>query len=172
MKTAWALVGALACTVAALSSTGCGGTSAKVAVENRAAEPHWQDVFETTPELLVVLRPTALAQDKVYGPLLHRVLDAARDRSRLVASTRILEVVQGADQVVVGIRPSARGGDDPAELVVVVRGVPASTNPAKVVDADGRPLWSAGPAGPVRELVRERDDHGHPLDASLSSSKG
>jgi hypothetical protein len=137
-----------------------------------ALEPRWQDVFETTPELMVVLRPSALGKDKVYGPLLHRVLEAARERSRVVASTRVLDVVQDAEEVVVGARPSEHGGDEPAELVVVVRGVPSNVDPAKVVDGEGRPLWGPGPNGPVRELVRERDEHGHPLDASLFELQG
>jgi hypothetical protein len=156
----------------AASTAGCGHAPPRAVVAATGVEPHWQDVFETTPELLFVLRPTALAKDKVYGPLLRRILEAARERSRVVAATRVLEVVQEADEVVLALRPSERGGDEPAEVVVVVRGVPSNVDPAKVVDADGRPLWSPGPNGPVRELVRERDEHGHPLDASLFELEG
>jgi hypothetical protein len=151
---------------------GCGAPPVRSHVEAVAAEPHWQDVFETTPELFVVLRPTSLAKDKIYGPLLRRILEAARERSHVVAATRVLEVVKDAQEVIVGVRPDPRGGDEPSEVVVVVRGVPADVDPAKVVDADGRPLWSPGPNGPVRELVRERDEHGHPLEASLFELEG
>ncbi len=154
----------------ASSGFGCGGAAPKAAVAHVEQGARWQDVFDTTPELLAVLRPTAMRQDKVYGPLLQRVLVAARDRSRAIASTRVLEVVQDTEEVVVGVRPAQRldeGVEQPAELVMVLRGVPASADPGKVVDADGGALWSPGPHGAVRELVRERDEHGHPVDASL-----
>ena len=119
-----------------------------------------------------MLHPKDLGKDKVFGPLLRRALDVARDRSRLVAATRILEVMQSADEVVFGVRPGEREGGEPAELVVVIRGVPANADPAKIVDSDGQPLWSPGPMGAVRELVRERDEHGHPVDASLFEMEG
>jgi hypothetical protein len=151
---------------------GCGSPPARVHAAQTSVEPQWQDIFETTPELLVVLRPSALERDKVYGPLLNRVLAAARERSRAIAATRVLDVVQGAEEVVVGVRPAERGGDEPAEIVLVVRGVPASADPAKVVDTDGRALWSPAPTGPVREFVRERDEHGHPVEASLFELEG
>jgi hypothetical protein len=168
----FALTALTAVTGLALLESGCGGAPPPAAAAGVTVEPRWQDAFETTPELLVVFRPAALRQDKVYGPLLRRVLDAARERSRVVAATRILDVVQDADEVVVGMRPGASGTDGPGEVVVVVRGVPASADPLRVVDSDGHALWSPGPPGAVRELVRERDEQGHPLDASLFEMEG
>ncbi|MGH7440280.1 MAG: hypothetical protein ACRENE_31695, partial [Polyangiaceae bacterium] len=146
-----ALRGLLAAALLAVGSASCGGTPTKSTVARTHAEAHWQDIFETTPELLAVLHPRDLGSDKVFGPLLRRVLDVARDRSQLVAATRILEVMQGADEVVFGVHPPAQEGAEPPEEVVVVRGVPASADPAKIVDADGHPLWSPGPMGAVRE---------------------
>jgi hypothetical protein len=78
-----------------------------------------------------------------------------------------------ADEVIFGVRPSARAGADAAqEVVVVVVGVHADVDPARVVDADGKALWSPGPGAGVRELVRERDDQRQPLDASLFELPG
>jgi hypothetical protein len=154
-------------------SAGCGGAPERPAVVEAAAEPQWQDVFETTPELLVALRPGALRQDKVYGPLLKRVIEVTRERSRVVSATRVLEVMEDAEEVIVGLRPASRGGDDAlGEVVLVVSGVRASVDPARVVDSDGRALWTPGPSGGARELVRERDERGQPLDASLFELEG
>lgn len=172
MKVARAL---LAGVFLALASASCGGAPTRSTVAATQVEAHWQDIFETTPEVLAILHPNELGSDKVFGPLLRRALDVARDRSRLVAATRILEVMQNADEVVFGVRFPERGGDregDPSEEVVVVRGVPASADPAKIVDSDGHPLWTPGPMGAVRELVRERDEHGHLISASLFEMEG
>jgi hypothetical protein len=80
--------------------------------------------------------------------------------------------MEDADEVVVGIRPDREAGGDAAEIVMVVEGVRAEIDPSKLVDADGRALWAPGPSGRVRELVRERDEHGLPLDASLFELPG
>lgn len=147
---------------------GCGGAAPPTKAAKAELEPQWQDVFETTPELLVTLRPSALRQDKVYGPLLRRVIDATRERSRVASATRVLDVIEDSEEVVVGVRPPSRGSNDaPGEVVVVVSGVRASVDPGRIVDSDGKGLWAPGPMGSVRELVRERDEGGQPLNASL-----
>jgi hypothetical protein len=105
------------------------------------------------PELFIAVRPRRLRQDKVYGPLLTRVVEAARQQSRVVAATRALDVAEEADEVLAGARPGEP--DRPGELVVVARGVRADLDPGKLVDADGRALWTPGPSGRVRELVRD-----------------
>jgi hypothetical protein len=162
-----------ALSAACASLTSCGGAPPAPVVARQEAEPSWQDVFDTPPELLVDVHPSAIEKDKVYGPLLRRVFDEARQRSRVVSSTRVLEVMGDADEVLFGVRPSTRAGDDAAqEVVVVVVGVHASVDPARIVDADGKALWSPGPGVGVRELVRERDDQRQPLDASLFELPG
>jgi hypothetical protein len=160
--------------IACAALAGCAGASPAPVVARKQAEPTWQDVFDTTPELLVDLHPSAIEKDKVYGPLLRRIFDEARRRSRVVSSTRILEVMGDADEVIFGLRPSTRGGTDDAaqEVVVVVVGVHADVDPARVVDADGKALWSPGPGSGVPELVRERDEQRQPLDASLFELAG
>jgi hypothetical protein len=155
---------------AALGSGACGGKGPPVAPESAYAEPRWQDVFETLPELFVIVRPRALAQDKVYGPLLRRAIDVARQQSRVVAGTRALEAMEGADEVIAGVRADAPG--QVGELVLVAQGTRADIDPGKLVDDDGRVLWAPGPSGPVRELVRERDEHGAPIAASLFELPG
>jgi hypothetical protein len=147
----------------------CGGASTSARVRPTSIEPQWQDVFGETPAMLLFVRPRAVREDKVYGPLFRRVIDLARERSRVVSATRAMEAVEDADEVVVGI-PSASG--DAGDLVMVVQGVSAAIDPSKLVDSDGRALWAPGPSGRVRELVRERDERGSPVDASLFELPG
>ena len=149
---------------------GCGGGPAPRPPVDPTSEPHWQDVLETTPELLVVVRPRALRQDKVYGPLLRHAIEVARANSPVVAASGALDAIESAGELVIAVRPDAP--DRPGELVLVERGVPADLDPGVMVDDQGHTLWTAGPAGRVRELVRERDDHGHPLAASLFELPG
>jgi hypothetical protein len=122
------------------------------------------------PELLVVVRARAARQDRVYGPLVRRAFELGREQSATVASTRVLDAMGDADEVVVGVRPET--GDRPGELVIVARGVPADIDPGKLVDAEGRESWTPGPVGAVRELVRERDDQGHAVATSLFELPG
>ncbi|MGD0529107.1 MAG: hypothetical protein ABSE49_28470 [Polyangiaceae bacterium] len=117
------------------------------------AEAHWQDVFESTPEALFVVRARAARDDRVYGPLLRTVLTLVRDESKAAGATRALDAMADADELVVGLRPDGAAG--PGERVLVARGVRADLDPAKLVDTDGHPLWAPGPPGRVRELVLE-----------------
>jgi hypothetical protein len=148
----------------------CGGHAPPPASSAKEHEARWQDVIDITPELLVVVRPKALRKDKVYGPLLSRAIDALRQRSRVVAATRVLDAIDDADEVIGGVRPDpiVPGG----EMVVIVRGVRADIDPAKVVDPSGHVLWTPGPQGAVPELTRERDDLGQPVAASLFELPG
>jgi hypothetical protein len=114
-----------------------------------SSDPRWEDAFSGTPEVLIVLFPPALRADRVYGPLLRRAIALARRQSRVVAQTRALDAMEDADEVIVGLPPSASSDD----LVFVVRGVRADVDPAALVDGDGHPLWVAGPAAEIRELV-------------------
>lgn len=129
-----------------LSFVACGGGDKRVQPPSPYKEAHWQDVLETMPELLVVVRPKALRRDRVFGPLLRRAFEAARDRTVVVSATP-LEVIEDSDEVVVGVRPD--------EAIVALRGVRADVDPATIVDARGEKLWGPAPgAGSVRELVR------------------
>jgi len=152
------------------AASACGGKPPPPPPVVDRSDPRWQDVFDTTPELLVVLRPRALRQDRVYGPLLRRAIDATRQQSHVVAAAGGLDTLEDAGELIVGVRPDAP--DRPGELVLVVRSVPGDVDPGTMVDDGGHPLWAPGPPGRVRELVRERDEHGHPIGASLFELPG
>jgi hypothetical protein len=140
--------------LASLALFDCGASAPARAPAHAAFdEPRWEDVIDTTPELLAIVHPTALRRDRVYGPLLRRVIDLVREQSRVVAETRALDAMEDADEVIVGVRPTAADGAD-GEVIVVVRGVRADVDPVTLVDADGHALWAPGPAGRVRELIR------------------
>lgn len=167
-------VGVAVASVAALFAggvvcgAGCGGvgTAAPAGSHSAPLEPRWEDVFDTLPELIVDIHPTALRSDPVYGPLLRRAIELARRQSRVVAETRALDSMEDAEEVIAGLRqggpadsldqpdPSSEPSSEAGDVVVVIRGVRADVDPAGVVDGDGKPLWSPGPQGPVRELVR------------------
>jgi hypothetical protein len=148
----------------------CAGKPPPPPAQAAIAEPHWQDVFDTTPELLVVVRPKLITQDRVYGALLRRAIATARERSSVVAATRFADAVEDADEVVVGLRPDTQ--DHAGEIVLVARGVRADIDPARLVDSEGHGLWTPGPSGAARELVCEQDAHGHPVGASLFELPG
>lgn len=155
-----------------LAAVGCANKVAAPAAQTRPAEPRWQDAFDETPELLVIVRPSGLRQDKVYGPLLRRAIVLAREQNRVMSATP-LEAIEDAEEVVISVHRARQGGEDATpDVVLVVVGVRADIDPAGLVDSGGRPLWAQGPSGPVRELVRERDDRGLPVAASLFELPG
>lgn len=136
------------------------------------AESRWQDVFDVAPEVLVVIRPNALRESALYGPLLRRVQELARERSRAVAATRAMDAIEDADEVLFGLYSIDADDADSIGFVMAVVGVRADIDPATLVDADGSPLWTPGPTGPVRELLHDRDEHGQPIEASLFELPG
>jgi hypothetical protein len=161
-----------ACIAAGPLAPGCAGKTAPPAPHARYTEPRWQDAFGDTPEVLLVIRPRDLKQDKVYGPLLRWGVERLREHSGVVAATP-LEAIEDAEEVVIGMHPRTQGDEAAAaDLVMVVVGVRADIDPGGLVDAGGHTLWTPGPNGPVRELVRERDERGLPLAASLFELPG
>jgi hypothetical protein len=161
--------------VGAVALPGCSHravtTPAALASHN---EPRWESLLDPPPEVLLVVRPRALRRDAVYGPLLERAIGLARQHSKVVTAAKTLETIENADEVIVGA-PDLSAVD----FVVVVRGVPAEVDPARLVDEGGQPLWTSAAAGPVRELARaasrrngDGDDAGPPVDASLFELPG
>lgn len=121
--------------VALATAPGCGGDDRPPpAAPRRAATPQWQDAFDGTPELLVVVRPQAIKRDGVYGNLFGAALRGALARAPL-SGTSLLEAVEASEEVVVAIHKDESGGEDAA---FVLRGVAASLDPGKLVDANGR----------------------------------
>jgi hypothetical protein len=104
------------------------------------------------PAFFAVLRPKAIREDRVYGPLLRKAIQLARDRSKVVSAIRMADSAEDAEEVIF-----ATSGDPEAggEGLLVENGVRADIDPSKLVDDDGHPLWSAGPPGPLRELLHE-----------------
>jgi hypothetical protein len=144
--------------LSAAALSGCGKSAAPSHVAP-AAEPRWEGTLQPAPELLVMVRPQALRRDAVYGPLVGRAIELAREHTPLVAATGALDVMEDAEEVIVGMRDSDSGG--PGDLVLVVRGVGANVDPANLPDEAGRPLWAPGSNGSapgVRELLRVKGE--------------
>jgi hypothetical protein len=135
-----------------------------------ALEAAWQDAIPAAPDLLVSIRPKALRADGVYGPMLRRALELAREQ-RVTSGSLVLEAIEDADEVIAELgewAPSAPAeGSGAQELLLVLRGTRGDIDPARLVGPEGDLLWSAGPSGAVRELVHERDHDGTPNPASL-----
>ncbi len=118
-------------------------------------EARWQDLFATIPDVMVTLRPQALRRDPLCGALLERSIELARMQSPVVAATRAFDAIGDAEEVVIGTSASETARQD--DFVVVVRGVRGDIDPVTLVDSEGRALWSPGPSGAVRELLRRFD---------------
>ncbi len=108
----------------------CGGkTEAPVKKETG---PDWGDVWSGLPEVYVVVRPQTLRNDKVYGAFWRTLLRAAQARGFARGAT-MTEALEGAQEVIVGLNKG--------EAAVVLRGVPAQLDPAKMQSDDGKQLF-------------------------------
>jgi hypothetical protein len=146
------------------------GTQTTAAERPDALEPQWQDALPPSPKLLVFLRPKALRVDKVYGPMLRRALELAREQ-RVTSEALVLDAVEGAEEVIAELgdltSPETSVTAASQELLLVLRGTRSDIDPSRLVGPEGDLLWSAGPNGAVRELVHERDRDGTPNPTSL-----
>ena len=130
--------------------TSCGGGKAPAAKPAfDTTRPHWSDAFDRVPDIAVLVHPTAMAKDPVFGPLLKSITRMIASRTPMTAGTRTAEVLESCDEVIFGLRDT-RGGD----AVIVFRGVRADFDARKLVDGNGRPMWTDGPRAPVTELTR------------------
>jgi hypothetical protein len=96
--------------------------------------PQWADVFEGTPDVFAVVRPKQLKGDAVYGNFWKSLLRVASARGFTRGQTMV-EAFEGSDEVIIGLNKG--------EAALVLRGVPANLDPAKVNDASGQPLFRA-----------------------------
>jgi hypothetical protein len=118
----------------AVSLAACGGADRREPTAVRQPlSAQWQDGFEGTPDLYVVVRPQAIKRDEIYGALWKTALRYAQAQRILVGPTA-LEAAEGAEEIIVGVEP----GDDAA---IVLRGVPASLDPSRMADSSGQPLF-------------------------------
>ncbi len=149
--------------LAALAATlllGCGTApvNAKSSVSSvDRLTPKWEDAFERTPQILLVARPQAIRRDAVYGSLL-KTLSALAAAKGGRATTRVIEVFESADEVLVGLRD---GGD----ITVVVRGVRPDLAPEKLANEQGKLLWK-----PAHEHARTPEFVQHDLEERPQAS--
>jgi hypothetical protein len=134
--------------IALLASTtalSCGGESSGQPAAARAqAAPSWADVFDGTPDLYAVIRPRAMKRDPLYGSFFSALMRAAQARG-IARGDTMVRAIEGADEVIIGINKGL-------DAALVVRGVPASLDPQKVLDAEGNPLFGlASDRGKVAE---------------------
>jgi hypothetical protein len=105
---------------------------------HHAREATLEDVFDGEPALLVVLRPSRMTQDPLYGPFLRRAGELASAKAAVaeaVGSTA-LAVLQRTEEVVLGVYDE--GAHD---VVIALRGPPADVDPSRIVDTVGKPIW-------------------------------
>jgi hypothetical protein len=127
----------------------CGGAKPAERPAFDRTTPHWEDAFDRTPEILVAVRPQAMARDKVYGPLVKTLSRIVAARAPQASGTRTMEVFESCEEVIYGVR---RAGSEDA--VIVLRGVRADADPARIVDDRGQAMWHpAGGAGRAQELA-------------------
>jgi hypothetical protein len=120
--------------VLAASTISCGGSAPPPPDQSKREKTvSWADVFDGVPDLYVVLRPQAIKRDGVYGAFFKSLVRAAQARTNARGDTMV-QAVEGADDVILGLGQ----GDDAA---IVLRGVPASLDPQKIVDASGASLF-------------------------------
>ena len=85
------VVRAAAATLALLAAAASGACahSATGAHVARDTTPRLEDAFDGEPALLVVIRPTKLARDPLYGPLVRRVTQLASTRVAAMVWMRV-----------------------------------------------------------------------------------
>jgi hypothetical protein len=120
----------------------------------------FDELLGNAAEVTVTMHPPAIVQDRVYGPLLRRAstMAAAYAGPRTVGTTA-LAVLERTDEVVVASNGAT------GEAIVVLRGVPAELDAARIVDEHGSPIWRAV-VGDVGRSVVEYEPSA-PADAAL-----
>ncbi len=125
----------LVSTSLALTAASCGpADNGPRTTARRELLPQWQDVFDGTPEMYVVVRPQAIKRDAVYGAFFKNLLRVAQARTAMRGVTT-LEALEGCEEIVIGIRKDAQGED----AAMVIRGVPASLDVQKMMGSGGAP---------------------------------
>ncbi|OJY31166.1 MAG: hypothetical protein BGO98_45670 [Myxococcales bacterium 68-20] len=120
-------------TLLSTSVVSCGGEAPPPAPPKQESVAAWADVFEGTPDLYAVIRPQAMKRDGLYGSFFKAVVRAAQARGVARGDTMV-RAAEGAEEIIVGL---SKGFD----AALVLRGVPASLDPQKITDAEGRALF-------------------------------
>jgi len=127
------LLSSLLISGALAGAPGCGGDAPRPAPPKKETAPAWADVFDKTPDLYAVIRPKALKRDGVYGAFFSALVRAAQARGFARGDTMV-QAAEGAEEIILGL-------DKGLDAALVLRGVPASLDPEKIADAEGRPLF-------------------------------
>jgi hypothetical protein len=108
--------------------------------------PRIEDAFEGEPAFVLVVRPTKLTRDPLYGPLVRRAsqLASARVAVAEAVGTTTLAALERTEEVILGAYDH-----DARDAVIALRGVPADIEASGVLDTNGKPLWTH-----VRDLPR------------------
>lgn len=114
-------------------TTGCGGDKPPPAAPKKEATAQWQDVFDSLPDIYVVVRPQAIKRDPVYGAFWKTIVRVAESR-HMINGPSTLEAAEGSEEIIIGVNAGL-------DAAIILRGVPASLDPQKVADAHGRPLF-------------------------------
>jgi hypothetical protein len=147
---------------AGIPSLACGPHAAsgpRAASSERA--PRIDDAFDGEPALLVVVRPTKLTRDPLYGPLIRRAsqLASARVSVAEAVGTTALTALERTEEVILGAYDR-----DARDAVIALRGVPADVEASRVLDTNGKPLWAH-----VRDLPRGIEELA-PVDPTASAA--
>jgi hypothetical protein len=132
------------------------GPPAPAAVPAREPLLRWQDLYDGTPEVMLVLHPQAILRDPVYGPLYQGALRGAIARGA-PSQLSLLQAIDDAEEILVVGRRSMQ------DATIVIRGARADRDPAKIADPGGAPLFRAtreGSAGGLRQLERTGPEAG------------
>lgn len=135
-----------------LACTPRAAASGHVAVLGRDRSPRLEDAFDGEPALLVVIRPTKLVRDPLYGPLIRRVSELASARVAVAEAVgrTALTAIERTEEVTIGAYDA-----DARDAVIALRGVPADIEASSVLDPTGKPLWThrSDLPGGVEELA-------------------
>lgn len=96
----------------------------------------WQDVFDGTPDVYVVVRPQAIKRDPVYGNFWKALMRIAQARSEM-RGVNSIEAMEGCEEIIFGLRRDDRGAEDAA---MILRAVPASLDVQRMNDSMGHPM--------------------------------
>jgi hypothetical protein len=119
--------------LAAGGATSCGNDKPPPVAPKKEPTPQWQDVFDTLPDIYAVVRPQAIKRDAVYGAFWKTIVRVAEAR-HMINGPSTLEAAEGSEEIILGVNAGL-------DAAIVLRGVPASLDPQKVTDGQGRPLF-------------------------------
>ena len=129
----------LAAFVVLLTTSSCAPktTTAKPTTMPTRTTAWLQVLIDDTSDPQIRVRPSAAAQDAVFGPLLRRgEREAAAAIGNVLVGQSSLAAFEKSEMVTIAARHL-----HPLDAVIVFAGVPGSIAPESMVDERGAPLW-------------------------------